>query len=109
MDRLEQLASAVSFNIETQFHINPVQGEWHNYTACFYFHIIITAHECILVPYEDEIDLISTSTQWNSVIRNESMGPSAHQVDNKTRYVYVGSIKQINTGWNCAKRPSNTF
>ncbi|KAE9522595.1 hypothetical protein AGLY_017017, partial [Aphis glycines] len=50
---LEQLASAISFNIETQFHINPTQGEWHNYTACFDFHII-TANENIIVPYEDE-------------------------------------------------------
>ncbi len=53
MDRMEQLASAISFNIETQFHINPTQGEWHNYTACFDFHIV-TANENILVPYEDE-------------------------------------------------------
>ncbi|KAE9523764.1 hypothetical protein AGLY_015824 [Aphis glycines] len=51
--KLEQLASAISFNIETQFHINPTQGEWHNYTACFDFHII-TANENIIVPYEDE-------------------------------------------------------
>ncbi len=53
MDRMEQLASAISFNIETQFHINPTRGEWHNYTACFDFHIV-TANENILVPYEDE-------------------------------------------------------
>ncbi|KAF0746512.1 Uncharacterized protein FWK35_00016427 [Aphis craccivora] len=130
MDRSEQLASEIPFNIETQYHINPVQGEWYNYIACFGFHII-TAIERILVPYKDEsiLEMINaakrflsdmaidrefgkpycydTLTQWNSMIDNESLGPSAHQVNNKTTYVYVGLITRDNTGWNCAKHPSN--
>ncbi len=67
MDRLEQLASEISFNIETQYHINPVQGEWHNYTACFDFHII-TANERILVPYEDEsiLEMINAAKRFLS-------------------------------------------
>ncbi|KAF0711146.1 Uncharacterized protein FWK35_00031231 [Aphis craccivora] len=67
MDRLEQLASEISFNIETQYHINPVQGEWHNYTACFDFHII-TANERIFVPYEDESisEMINAAKRFSS-------------------------------------------
>ncbi|KAE9521901.1 hypothetical protein AGLY_017708 [Aphis glycines] len=62
-----QLASAISFNIETQFHINPTQGEWHNYTACFDFHII-TANENIIVPYEDEtiLEMIEAAKRFLS-------------------------------------------
>ncbi|KAE9522487.1 hypothetical protein AGLY_017148 [Aphis glycines] len=65
--KLEQLASAISFNIETQFHINPTQGEWHNYTACFDFHII-TANENIIVPYEDEtiLEMIEAAKRFLS-------------------------------------------
>ncbi|KAF0749249.1 Envelope fusion protein [Aphis craccivora] len=64
---LEQLATAISFNIETQFHTNPVQGKWHNYTACFDFHII-TANERILVPYEDEsiLEMINAAKRFLS-------------------------------------------
>ncbi|KAE9534099.1 hypothetical protein AGLY_008835 [Aphis glycines] len=67
LKRLEQLASAISFNIETQFHINPTQGEWHNYTASFDFHII-TANENIIVPYEDEtiLEMIEAAKRFLS-------------------------------------------
>ncbi|KAE9542455.1 hypothetical protein AGLY_003316 [Aphis glycines] len=65
--KLEQLASAISFNIETQFHINPTQGEWHNYTACFDFHIV-TANENIIVPYEDDtiLEMIEAAKRFLS-------------------------------------------
>ncbi|KAE9521266.1 hypothetical protein AGLY_018329 [Aphis glycines] len=61
------IASAISFNIETQFHINPTQGEWYNYTACFDFHII-TANENIIVPYEDEtiLEMIEAAKRFLS-------------------------------------------
>ncbi|KAF0714820.1 Uncharacterized protein FWK35_00035404 [Aphis craccivora] len=67
MDILEQLASAILFNIETQFHINPVQEEWHNYTDCSDFHII-TANESILVLDEDEsiLEMINAAKRFLS-------------------------------------------
>lgn len=38
---MEQLASAISFNIEIQYHINPEQGDWHNFTNSYEFMTII--------------------------------------------------------------------
>jgi len=48
MNRLEQLSTENALNIETQYHINPEQGDWHNFTNCYDYHIV-TANNSILV------------------------------------------------------------
>ncbi|KAF0702404.1 Uncharacterized protein FWK35_00036145 [Aphis craccivora] len=84
-----QLASEILFNIETQYHINPAQGEWHNYTACFDFHII-TANERILVPYEDEniLEMINAAKRFLSdmAIDKEFSEPYCYELN---YYLYL--------------------
>lgn len=67
MNRLEQLSAEIALNIETQYHINPEQGDWHNFTNCYDYHIV-TANNSILVPYEDDkiLKMISATKRFLS-------------------------------------------
>jgi len=55
---MQQLITATAFNIETQYHINLEQGDWHNFTNCYKLTTTIRniaiANMSILVPYEDD-------------------------------------------------------